>query len=454
MNITDVGHLTDDGDQGEDKMEKWAKKEGVSVRDIARKYEDEFRDALSAFAIEPFDVMPRATEYIWEQIQMIKTLINKWYTYIIPWDGIYMDTCKIDDYGKLAHLDITGLCSHYRDEGASIDSSKKRQITDFALWKFSPVDKQRAMEWIFDGSNAGALIVWEKTPSERKGKVVYRKDLNAEEQKTRWFPWWHIECSAMSSALLGKQFDIHTGWVDHIPVHHTNEIVQSECALWVDKWVNYRMHQQFLNVDGGKMSKSKGHDLSVKWILAKGYDPLDVRYFYLTAHYRSFLDFSRDALDTSAKTRKNLIKKLFMKSDEKKWSRMKKWNQMKKIYRENGSWWELYEKLCELMGDDLNTVEVLALMHQSLHHPSSQDIEDILLFDDQITKLWLREGVEQLSIKSHQEIPNNIKNLAEQRLIAKQEKDRARADALRDELKNLWWEVKDTAQGYELEEIL
>ena len=204
------------------------------------------------------------------------------------------------------------------------------------------------------------------------------------------------------------------------------------------------MHQQFLNVDGGKMSKSKGHDLSVKAILAKGYEPLDVRYFYLTAHYRSFLDFSWEALDVAAKTRKNLIKKLY--------KNMVSLDFFCSIHDET-SWWALYKKLCETMWDDLNTVEVLSLIHQSLHTPSRENIKDILLFDEKITKLWLLSHIEILFSEKNRDIPENIKNLAEQRLIAKQEKNWAASDMLRDEIKTLWRVIKDVSGGYELEKM-
>ena len=198
------------------------------------------------------------------------------------------------------------------------------------------------------------------------------------------------------------------------------------------------------------MSKSKGHDLSVKGILAQWYDPLDVRYFYLTAHYRSFLDFSWEALDQASKTRKNLIKKIYTYLSN--WTLNPKTLEYTKIHGKN-QWWALYMKLCETMGDDLNTVEVLSLIHQSLHHASAEDIKDILLFDDYVTKVWLRKWVEALNNMTHQEIPENIKNLAEQRLQAKQEKDWATADRLRDELKQLWRIVKDTGTWYELEVV-
>lgn len=483
-NITDVGHLTDDGDHGEDKMEKWARKEGISVWDIARKYEENFLKYADALHIERFDRYTRATEHIAEQIEMVKQLIKKWYTYLIEWDGIYMDTCQIDDYGKLAQLDIKGMCSHHREEWAQIDSSKKRQITDFALRKFSPKDEQRAMEWIFSShemqydswcwerlssseeatssslqkdqkvqnivwDRSGTLIVSSTSHSHSLLKAgattVSRDSLTEKEEETRWFPWWHIECSAMSTKYLWKQFDIHTGGVDHIPVHHTNEIAQAECALWLveenKNRVNYRMHGQFLQIDGWKLSKSKGDDLSVAGIVAQWYDPLDLRYFYLTAHYRSFLDFTWGALDAAKKSRENMIKKINWKL---------KAESVKQLHLHNTG--KVYHALSEAMADDLDTVTCLSLMHGALSW-SEDDIKDVLFFDEQVTKLWLCEGICILEEQQNIVIPAEIIALVEQRLEAKENKNWQEADKLRDALKDLWWEVKDTAEGYELKKL-
>ena len=430
MNITDVGHLTDDGDQGEDKMEKGAKKEGLTVRDIARKYEYNFLAYLKALDIDDFDVYPRATDHIKEQIDMVKTLTEKKYTYVIENDGIYMDTSKVDDYGKLAHLDIEWLSSEHRWDGAKIDSSTKKQLTDFALWKFSPKDEQRSMEWIYDGPRSGLLL-----------DDAVRQSLTDEEQLTRWFPWWHIECSAMATKYLGEHFDIHTWGIDHVSVHHTNEIAQAECCLGTDHWVNYWMHGQFLQIDGGKVSKSKGHDLSVPWVIAAWYDPLDLRYFYLTGHWRSFLDFTWESLDAAKKSRANMIKKISQKVD------------IDMFDFTDYQWWEVYKKLSELIANDLDTVWVLALMHTVLwqEEVNYNELTDILYFDTQITKIWLYRGVEYLQEQKQIAVPDDIKKLANERLAAKMDKDYDRADALREQLREAGWIVHDTANGYELE---
>ena len=428
INITDVGHLTDDGDQWEDKMEKWARKEWRTVWEVARTYEEHFLEYSDALRIERFDAYTRATEHILEQINMVKELQKKWFTYVIPEDWIYMDTSKVKDYGKLANLDIQGMSSHHTGDGAQIDSSKKRQITDFALWKFSLTWTQRAMEWIFSGERSGTLLTED-----------VRSNLSEEEEMTRWFPGWHIECSAMAVAHLWPQFDIHTWGVDHVPVHHTNEIAQAECSLGVDNRVNYRLHCQFLQMNGSKVSKSKWDDLSIPWILEQECDPLDLRYFYMTAHYRSFLDFTWEALDVAKTSRKNMIKKI-----AKSFSTV--------IDIENHTPGSCFMALSQAIADDLDTVNVLTIMHESLAKNKKEDILDILMFDVSITKFGLLEWAQELLEKIHTntQIPENIQKIADQRLSAKKTKDYAMADILRDQLIWLWWEVKDVADGYEL----
>jgi cysteinyl-tRNA synthetase len=220
INITDVGHLVGDGDGGEDKLEKGAEREGKSAWEVAKFYTDSFMEDLQSLNIDTNEyTFPRATDNIKEQIGLISALEIDGYTYKTS-DGIYFDTSKFSHYGDFAHLNIEGQKS-----GARVEENKeKKNITDFALWKFSPALEQRQMEW--DSP-------WGKG-----------------------FPGWHIECSAMSMKYLGNHFDIHTGGIDHIPVHHTNEIAQSECVTG-EKYVNYWMHVNFLHDSTGKMSKSK-----------------------------------------------------------------------------------------------------------------------------------------------------------------------------------------------------
>lgn len=259
MNITDVGHLVSDADEGEDKLEKGAKREGKTAWEVAKFYTDAFFKDIKDLNINVQEYhYPRATDTLDEQIALIQTLEQKGYTYTIS-DGVYFDTSLFTAYPDFAHLDIEGLQSGARVE----ENNEKRNTTDFALWKFSPKEEKRDMEW--DSP-------WGKG-----------------------FPGWHIECSAMSKKILGPHFDIHTGGIDHIPVHHTNEIAQSECANG-EPYVNYWMHVNFLNDNEGKMSKSKGDFLRMETLYAEKIHPLAFRYLLLTVHYRSEMMFSLDAL--------------------------------------------------------------------------------------------------------------------------------------------------------------
>ena len=254
VNITDVGHLTGenegDADHGEDKMEKWAKREGLTAWDVAKKYETLFHENCRLLKLDPFDYTPRATEHIAEQIDMVAQLEAKGYTYTIEGDGIYMDTSKVADYGKLMGANykkhVEGL-----NAGERIDMGGRKNPTDFALWKFNMTGKKRDMEW--------------------------------ESPRGIGFPGWHIECSAMSIKYLGNHFDIHTGGIDHIPVHHSNEIAQSECSCTTAPWVKYWLHYQFLNINWTKISKSIGNVVTVEDVLNEGYSAEDLRYLYLMA---------------------------------------------------------------------------------------------------------------------------------------------------------------------------
>ena len=270
INITDVGHLVGDGNEGEDKMEKGSKREGKTAWEVAKFYTDEYFRCLDMLNVPRSEFnFPRATDNIPEQIELIKMLEEKGYTYSIT-DGVYFDTSKFSHYADFAKLDIEGLKSGARVE----ENTEKRNSTDFALWKFSPKDEQRQMEW--------------------------------ESPWGKGFPGWHIECSAMSKKLLGAHFDIHTGGIDHIPVHHTNEIAQSECANG-ETYVNYWMHNNFLNDAQGKMAKSGSDFLRLQTLVEKGYSPLAFRYYLLTTHYRKEIAFSFEALDAASVAYEKLL---------------------------------------------------------------------------------------------------------------------------------------------------
>ncbi len=263
INITDVGHLVSDSDEGEDKMEKGSAREGKSVWDIAEFYTQAFYSDLVDLNIdkEKF-IWTKATDYIREQRDMIETLEEKGFTYKTS-DGIYFDTSKFPRYTEFAHLDIEGMQKGKRIED---ENNEKKNKSDFALWKFSPTNEKRQMEWVSAWGDG--------------------------------FPGWHIECSAMIKAVLGDHIDIHTGGIDHIPVHHTNEIAQSESVCDDGKrFVNFWMHVNFLNADKGKMSKSSDEFLRLETLKEKNINPLSYKYLLLSTHYRKEIRFSFESLE-------------------------------------------------------------------------------------------------------------------------------------------------------------
>jgi cysteinyl-tRNA synthetase len=404
MNITDVGHLVSDSDEGEDKMEKGAKREGKTVWDIAEFYTESFRQDITKLNILPPSVWCKATDHIKEQIDMIKCLEDKGYTYLTK-DGVYFNTSKFPDYGKMALLDIEGL-----EEGKRIKfSDEKKNKTDFALWKLSPKDQKRQMEW--DSP-------WGKG-----------------------FPGWHIECSAMSSHYLGNTFDIHCGGVDHIPIHHTNEIAQSE-ACSGQKFVDYWLHGEFLLEEKGKMSKSAGVFLRLQTLIDEGYSPLDYRYFLLMTHYRKKIKFSFDNLDAARNGYANLkcrIKNL--KSENTAES-----DKSKKEFS------EFQKKFIVEINDDLNVTGAMAVLWDMLKDEKLNSAEKLYLAYD-FDKIFALDLEKVEAEKLSTDLPPEIIELAEKRKEAKKNKDFKSADELRNRLKEKGYEIVDTKSGYELSEL-
>ena len=379
INVTDVGHLTSDADEGEDKIEKAAKKEKKSAKEITEHYFNVFKNDLKKLNILMPNKWPKATKHIKEQIEIIKVLEKKGYTYKTS-DGIYFDTSKLKNYGELAKLDISGL-----KKGKRVKFGEKKNKTDFALWKFSNHPGLRQQEW---------------DP----------KDFGAD-----WpigFPGWHIECSAMSSKYLGKKFDIHTGGIDHIPVHHTNEIAQSEAAFNVHPWVKYWIHSNHLVLEKGKMSKSKGDVITLSELEEKGISPLIFRYFCLSAHYRKKLVFS-DKKILSAKSSylrlKNIISEI---KDDKKTN--------KKYLKE-------FENA---INDDLNTPKALQVLWKMLRDKNAEGKINT------IKKMDLVLGLDLLKAEKT-EIPEKIKKLVKERETTRREKNWQKADKIREEIKKL-----------------
>jgi cysteinyl-tRNA synthetase len=270
VNITDVGHLVSDADEGDDKMERAAADTGRAAAEIAEFYTEQWaNDRRRLGCLEP-DLQPRAADHIAEQIAMVQTLEAKGNTYLID-DGVYFDVSTFPRYAEFAGLDLDELETSGRVERVE----DKRHPADFALWKLTPPDVSRQQEW--------------------------------DSPWGRGFPGWHIECSAMATKYLGERFDIHTGGVDHVRVHHTNEVAQSECVLDVHPWVGTWMHNEFLDLGGEKVSKSKGHVLVVDSLVERGIDPLAFRYFFLQAHYRQQQAFTFEAVEAAATALRRLI---------------------------------------------------------------------------------------------------------------------------------------------------
>lgn len=403
MNITDVGHLTGDGDDGEDKISKRAKETGKSVWDIARFYTDAFfRDEEHLNITRPGTVC-KATDHIQDMIELIKKLEANGHTYVSG-GNVYFSIDTIDDYGKLARLSLDDL-----KEGARIEvDSNKRNPKDFVLWFTNSKFKDQAMVW----------------PSP-------------------WgvgYPGWHIECSAMSSRYLGDHFDIHCGGIDAIPVHHTNEIAQSEAASGKKPWVNYWCHGEFLLNDKGKMSKSSGEFLTLSVLEGKGYNALDYRYFCLSGHYRSQLKFSFEALDHAKSARESLVKRVA----ELKKAGAAKPGEKASSYR---------DQFFAAMENDLMAPQALAVLWSMLKDKEVSDGEKLTVLLEMDEILGLRLDEVKAADEGGSDIPDEIRALAEERTAAKKAKDFARADAIRAELKDKGYLIKDTPQGPVLERV-
>ncbi|PIN93436.1 cysteine--tRNA ligase [Candidatus Pacearchaeota archaeon CG10_big_fil_rev_8_21_14_0_10_31_24] len=398
INITDVGHLTSDADSGEDKMEKAASKEGKNASEIAEYYFDIFHSDLKKLNISEPNKWTKATEYIKEQIELISKLEKKGFTYKTS-DGIYFDSSKFKGYGKLANLENVKLLA-----GKRINLGEKKNKTDFALWKFSNPNEQRQQEW-----------------------------------KSPWgigFPGWHIECSAMSMKYLGETFDIHTGGQDHIPIHHTNEIAQSEASTG-KKFVNYWMHGAFLvNQEGKKVSKSTGGLLTITELEEQGYKSEHYRYFCLLTHYKKPLIFNFDNLDSAKvayeKTKRKIgdLRKLHYKGEDKTS--------------------EYSEMFLEAINDDLNISKAIQIFLKALEDINFDSIKKIKLLEkfDEVLGLGVSE-MKELKLS----LPKEVKSLIEQREKLRTEKKWAESDIIRNQIKDLGFLIEDKPEGIRVEKI-
>ncbi len=402
MNITDVGHLVSDQDTGEDKMEKGAKKLGLSVNEIAKKFENQFINSMKLLGNKMPDLLLRATEHIQEQIELIQILEEKGFTYKTK-DGIYFDTSKFPEYDQLSKQPLENIKA-----GVRIDLGEKRNPTDFALWKFS-YSNGRSFDSAQDGSASRRQMEWESP----------------------WgvgFPGWHIECSAMSMKALGLSFDIHTGGIDHINIHHTNEIAQSEAASG-KKFVNYWVHHNFLTVEDEKMSKSLGNFYTVEDIVKQGYEPLALRYLYLQTHYRQEMNFTFDALK-AANVALNKLRDEVLSWDD-----------------PDGKGVEDYENLFfETINNDLNMSKALSIVWETVksNYPTSAKKETILRFD-KVLGLDLENA--QKYRKRIDKVSEKVLKMVEERERLRKEKHYHMADELRFKIQKMGYDVEDKKEG-------
>ena len=394
MNITDVGHLTSDADEGEDKMEKGARKLGKTVWEVAKMFEEQFFTSTDALNILRPHIICRATQHIDDQISLIKRLEENGFAYQTS-TAVYFDVTKFKDYGRLSGQKLEDLRVGVRDD--VVVDKEKRHPADFALWVFTQgVHKDHTMRW-----------------------------------KSPWgegFPGWHIECSAMSMKYLGETFDIHTGGIDHIPIHHTNEIAQSEAATG-KPFVRYFVHHEFLMVEGRKMSKSLGNMYTVDDIIKKGFDPIALRYLFLTAHYKDPLNFTWRSLEASQNALENLKSQI---------SNLKSFRGRTTLSEEKNKKVEDYSlRFRKALNDDLDTPKTLAILWEVLKSSiPSEDKYDLALSFDEVLGLRLASNLE-----------SRISNLA-RKLLEKRENLRKtgkfeEADRIR---------VKLSKQGYLIED--
>ncbi len=391
-NVTDVGHLVSDADEGEDKLEKGAKREGKSVWDVAREFEKYFDYSMDQVGVEKPEVVCRATEHIPSQIKLIQELEKKGFTYDTT-QAVYFDIAKFKDYGKLSGQSLEDKLHGVRDE--VVVDSEKRNPADFALW-FKTVGhfKDHMMHWDSPWGDG--------------------------------FPGWHIECSAMSMEYLGSQLDIHTGGVDHIPVHHENEIAQSEAATG-KKFVQIWMHHEFLAVDGMKMSKSLQNFYTVDDVKKRGFEPLALRYLFLSAHYRQKLNFTWEALD-GAQNSLNNIRKLYLEKKEKTADQLTAGDV------------KVLEDFKIALNEDLNIPKALAVFWEAL--------KDSNISFETIEKMDKVLGLQLSSFKKiERKVSDEALGLAKKRDELRKEKKFLEADTVRGQIVKLGYQVEDTKEG-------
>lgn len=387
MNITDVGHLVSDADSGEDKMEKGAKREGKTAWDVAKFYGDYFIKGTVRLNFSEVTHLPKATDYIEQQINLVKKLEKEEYTYVIN-DGVYFDTSRFENYAKFAELNLSG-----QEEGARVEANdEKRNPSDFALWKFSSTNEKRDMEW--DSP-------WGKG-----------------------FPGWHLECSAMIHELLEEPIDFHAGGIDHIPVHHTNEIAQSEAAF-NKTLAKYWMHCNHIQVDGNKMSKSLGNFYTLEDIENNKFSLLVFKLHVLSGHYRSQSEFSWDTLEATKNRLQNWVDKLSLK--------------LQKEIKNNFDLASAKNQLIDVLNNDLNSPQALSIIDTHVNEISSSEVQYYVALMNELFGIDLSDLLKDLE--------NDQLEMLAQRTEARNNKDYQKSDELRLRLESSGLNIFDTADG-------
>lgn len=405
MNITDVGHLTDDNDHGEDKMVKSAREQQKSVWDIADHYTRAFMEDSRLLNIEEPEVICKATDHIGDMIGMVETLEEKGYAYRAE-GNVYFDIEKFPDYGKMAKIKLDDQQAGAR---VALDSGKHNPH-DFALWFTRSKFENQAMLW--------------------------------ESPWGKGYPGWHIECSAMSRKYLGDQFDIHCGGTDHIPVHHTNEIAQSEAASGKSPWVRFWFHSAFLLFDNSKMSKSKGTFLTLGKLQELGYDPLDYRFFVLGANYRTQLNFSDESMTAAQTARHKLMDKI---------GELPPWDESyagaPAMERLDAPAAEIYGAFRDALADDLNTPKALAQLWGLLKEPNIPQVQKLTVLHEMDRVLGLDLTRAAGAHAAEEPLDDRIQQLIEERREARSARNFARADEIRDQLAEEGITLIDSPEG-------
>ena len=401
MNITDVGHLESDADDGEDKMEKAARKENKNPYEIAKFYTDTFFKDMDKLHIDKPEIIAKATEHIEEMLEFVEGLLKKGYAYETS-KGIYFDISKLDKYPILSNRKVDEQIA-----GARVDvDSEKKNPYDFALWIKAP--ENHIMKW-----------------------------------ESPWglsYPGWHIECSAMGKKYLGEEFDIHTGGIDHVPTHHENEIAQSK-GLTGKIPAKFWMHVEFLQVDGGKMSKSLGNTYTISQLEEKGIEPLAYKLFCFTAHYRTKLNFTFETVLANQKAL-NRLREGFIKHKQ---GNIKISNEKINEYK---------SRFLETINDDLNIPSAMGIVWEIIRNPEkSNQYAELLLDFDKVLGLDLINSQKYLEEEKKIELPEEIKELIEKRKIARENKEWNKSDEIREQLKEKGYLVKDTKDGMNVEKI-